>query len=63
ELLRDTMRGTRQQAQLRYLGHHGAAHTCLLISSPVIEDGKVVGGLGVVRNISTDQVLRPKDLE
>ena len=63
ELLRETMRGTRQQAQLRYLGHHGAAHTCLLISSPVIEDGKVVGGLGVVRNISTDQVLRPADLE
>lgn len=62
ELLYDTMRGTRQQAQLRYIGHHGAAHTCLLISSPVVEDGQVVGGLGVVRNISTDQVLRPKDM-
>ena len=58
EVLANTMLGKRQQAELRYLDDQGEGRVCLLISSPIFEDGVVVGGLGVVREISTDQVRR-----
>ncbi|MEO7999035.1 MAG: PAS domain-containing protein, partial [Gemmatimonadaceae bacterium] len=61
DILQNTMQGTRQQAELRYLDDRGEPRVCLLISSPVLEDGCVIGGLGMVREISTDQVLRTAD--
>ena len=58
EVLVNTMQGTRQQVELRYLDDQGTSRVCVLISSPILEDGVVVGGLGVVREISADQVRR-----
>ncbi|MEP6835876.1 MAG: PAS domain S-box protein [Gemmatimonas sp.] len=61
EVLHNTMRGARQQAELRYLDDKGVSRVCVLISSPILEDGAVVGGLGVVREISADQVRRTRN--
>lgn len=63
EVLLNTMQGTRQQAELRYLDDMGVPRVCVLISSPLLEDGVVVGGLGVVREISADQVRRTTNPE
>lgn len=56
-----TLGGVRQQAEMRYLDHEGNSRICLLISSPIMQGNAVAGGLGVVREISTDQVLRIAD--
>jgi PAS domain S-box-containing protein len=60
-VLHNTMRGIRQQAELRYLDDQGVPRVCLIISSPVLEDGRVVGGLGLVREIFSDQVIPVAD--
>ena len=57
------MQGTRQQVELRYLDERGESRVCVLISSPILEDGVVVGGLGVVREMSADQVRRASNPE
>jgi PAS domain S-box-containing protein len=50
-LLQKTLQGERQQGELRYLDDRGQSQLCMLISSPILEAGVVMGGLGIVREI------------
>jgi len=47
--IRRTIAGERLQVRVRYAAHDGRIKIGSLISSPVLEDGKIVGGLGIVR--------------
>jgi PAS domain S-box-containing protein len=51
-VLQKTLKGERQQAELRYIDDSGNAVLCMLISSPIMSAGVVSGGLGIVRELS-----------
>ena len=52
-VLQKTLKGARQQAELRYVDSTGESALCLLISSPILSAGVVTGGLGIVRDITS----------
>lgn len=51
KIIADTMRGDRQQAEVRYVNDSGVSQRCLVMTSPILDDGVVIGGLGIVRDI------------
>jgi PAS domain S-box-containing protein len=61
-LLRLTIAGDRQQAELRYRDDKGSYTRCLVMTSPIIEDGVVIGGLGIVREIVAAGAKLPNPL-
>jgi two-component system NtrC family sensor kinase len=52
-----TLAGERRRAQLRCLGAQGSRLT-VVTSAPIHEGGQVVGALGIVRDITNDEVQR-----
>ncbi|HEX6600112.1 MAG TPA: PAS domain S-box protein [Gemmatimonadaceae bacterium] len=63
QLLRDTFAGQRCRGALRYHAADGAVRHGSLITSPVIEDGVIVGVLGIMRDVTDDQRLAEQLLQ
>lgn len=55
--MRATLRGERRRVQVRALGTTGSRLT-LVTSAPLEEGGQIVGALGIVRDITNDEVRR-----
>jgi PAS domain S-box-containing protein len=63
QLLRDTFAGQRCRGALRYHGADGAVRHGSLITSPVVEEGAIVGVLGIMRDVTDDQRLAEQLLQ
>lgn len=57
-LLARTFAGERQRRQLRYIGGNGETRVGTLTTAPIVEGGVVVGGLGVMRDTTEEELLR-----
>ena len=57
-LLARTFAGERQRHQLRYVGANGETRVGTLTTAPIVEAGAVVGGLGVMRDNTEEDLLR-----
>lgn len=60
--MRATLAGNRRRLQLRCLGHAGSRLT-LVTTAPLLEDGVVVGALGIVRDITNDEIRHEASLQ
>ncbi len=54
----ETFAGARHRVHLRYLGAQGVPRVGALITAPILEAGVVVGGLGIMRDITDEELLR-----
>jgi len=63
QLLHDTLAGQRSRGTLRYHSADGGVRHGSLITSPVIEDGAIVGALGIMRDVTDDQRLAEQLLQ
>lgn len=63
QLLRDTCDGERCRGSLRYHSADGEVRYGSLITSPIYEDGAIVGALGIMRDITDDQRLAEQLLQ
>jgi len=63
QLLHDTLAGQRSRGTLRYHAADGAVRHGSLITSPVVEDGLIVGALGIMRDVTDDQRLAEQLLQ
>ena len=53
----EALRGSRQRAEFRFRGVKGDLRTGSIMSAPIVEGDRVVGGLAVVRDVSDEKVL------
>ncbi|MCE2899613.1 MAG: PAS domain S-box protein [Gemmatimonas sp.] len=60
--MRATLRGERCRVQLRCLGASGSRLTTVT-TAPFEQDGRVVGALGIVRDITNDEVRREAQVQ
>ena len=56
-LVADTLAGERRRLQLRFLGVNGP-RLGLITTAPIHEHGEVVGALGIIRDVTNDEILR-----
>jgi PAS domain S-box-containing protein len=57
ELFVRTMQGSRQRGEMRYRTVDGASRSGSVITAPILEGERVVGGLGVMRDITDEKRL------
>ncbi len=57
-LLQRTLAGDRQRVELRYLDAHGVPRVGKLTTAPIHEHGVVVGGLGIMHDVTDEELLR-----
>ena len=62
-LLGDTMSGQRCRGAFRFHAADGGVRHGSLIASPVFEDGRIVGALGIMRDVTDDQHLAEQLLQ
>ncbi|MEP6990801.1 MAG: PAS domain S-box protein [bacterium] len=62
-LLRDTFAGERSRGAVRYRGVHGDVRHGSLIASPVLEGERIVGVLGILRDVTDEQRLAEQLLQ
>lgn len=62
-LLATIFAGGRQRMQIRYRGANGSLRVGVINTSPVERDGRIVGGLGVVRDTTDEEVLRESNAQ
>ena len=53
----EALRGNRQRAEFRFVGVKGDVRTGSIMSAPITEGDRVIGGLAVVRDVSDEKVL------
>lgn len=58
QLLERTLAGSRQRAQLRCVGAQGASRVGTITTAPILEGSTVVGALGIMRDITDEELLR-----
>lgn len=56
-LFAETLRGNRERGEFRYLDRAGALRTSSIITAPIVEGGRVVGILGVARDVTEEKLL------
>ena len=56
-VLAATTLGERKRAELRYPGPGGELRACSLLTTPIVEDGRVTGVLGIVRDVTDEKRL------
>jgi PAS domain S-box-containing protein len=61
--LAKTFAGSRQRVQLRYMGAQGAPRVGALITAPILEGDAVVGVLGIMRDITDEELLRESNAQ
>ncbi|MEO5814532.1 MAG: PAS domain S-box protein [Gemmatimonadaceae bacterium] len=62
-LLRETIGGSRSRGAIRYLGRDGAVRHGSVITSPVLEGSRIVGALGILRDVTDEQRLAEQLLQ
>jgi PAS domain S-box-containing protein len=62
-LLRETFQGQRGRGSLRYRARDGEVRHGSVITSPIIEHGKITGVLGIMRDVTDDQRLAEQLLQ
>lgn len=63
ELFRGAAAGRRGQAEIRYRNAEGELCTGSITATPVIEDGEIRGGLGIVRDVTGERRLADQLLQ
>lgn len=56
-ILARTLRGERERGEFRYKGRDGIYRFGSIITAPMFENGRVNGGLGVVRDVTDEKML------
>lgn len=62
-LLRETFTGERSRGAVRYRAQDGDVRQGSLITSPVIEDGSIMGALGIMRDVTDEQRIAEQLLQ
>jgi two-component system NtrC family sensor kinase len=62
-LLRETISGLRSRGKVRYQGRGGDVRHGSVITSPVLEEGQIVGALGILRDVTDEQRLAEQLLQ
>jgi PAS domain S-box-containing protein len=62
-LLRETYGGARSRGSLRYRGVEGDVRQGSVITSPILEGDKIVGALGIMRDVTDEQRLAEQLLQ
>ncbi len=57
-LLARTFAGEHQREQLRFIDAQGQARVGTITTAPIFEDGMVVGGLGIMHDVTDEELLR-----
>ena len=57
EMFIATLRGENVRREVRYDGAHGTAGTANIVTAPIIEGGRVVGALGILRDVTEERAL------
>lgn len=58
-----TLAGRRQRSELRYRDVDGTVRTGSIITAPVVEDGRIAGILGIVRDVTEEKLLSSQLLQ
>lgn len=56
-LFTETLRGGRERGEFRYIDAQGVMRTSSIITAPIVEGGRVVGILGVARDVTEEKLL------
>ena len=62
-LFQATLAGRRQRSELRYRDVDGMVRTGSIITAPVLEDGRIAGVLGLVRDVTEEKLLSAQLLQ
>lgn len=62
-LFQATLAGRRQRSELRYRDVDGSVRTGSIITAPVLEDGRIAGMLGLVRDVTEEKLLSAQLLQ
>ncbi|MDB4917084.1 MAG: hypothetical protein JWM95_4728 [Gemmatimonadetes bacterium] len=62
-LLRETYAGERSRGAIRYRNQDGGVRQGSLITSPILEEDRVVGALGIMRDVTDEQRLADQLLQ
>ncbi|HEX5178701.1 MAG TPA: PAS domain S-box protein [Gemmatimonadaceae bacterium] len=62
-LFQATLAGRRQRSELRYRDVDGTVRTGSIITAPVLEDGRIAGVLGLVRDVTEEKLLSAQLLQ
>ena len=63
QLLRETYAGERSRGSVRYRGVDGDVRQGSVITSPILEGGRIVGALGIMRDVTDEQRLAEQLLQ
>ncbi len=61
-LVADTLAGERRRTQLRFLGAKGP-RMGMVTTAPIHEHGEVVGALGIIRDVTNDEIVRESNAQ
>ncbi|HVE79355.1 MAG TPA: PAS domain S-box protein [Gemmatimonadaceae bacterium] len=62
-VFQQTTAGERKRVEFRFVGGAGDLRTGSIISSPIVEDGVVIGTLGIVRDVTEEKQLTEQLLQ
>jgi PAS domain S-box-containing protein len=63
DILDATLQGKRERREIRYVDSNGAARAGSIMTSPILENGVVAGGLGIVRDVTEEKLLMEQLLQ
>jgi len=62
KMVADTLAGQRRRLQMRFVGVNGA-RLCMITTAPIHEHGDVVGALGIIRDVTNDEIARESNAQ
>jgi two-component system NtrC family sensor kinase len=62
-LLRETVSGSRSRGAIRYIGRDGDVRHGSVITTPVLDGSRIVGALGILRDVTEEQRLAEQLLQ
>lgn len=62
-LVRATLDGHRERAEIHYRDAEGAIRIGSIMTTPLVEDGRITGGLGIVRDVTEERALAEQLLQ
>jgi two-component system, NtrC family, sensor kinase len=63
DIFDSTLEGRRERREIRYIDSNGAARAGSIMTSPILENGLVAGGLGIVRDVTEEKLLMEQLLQ
>ncbi|HEX6534425.1 MAG TPA: PAS domain S-box protein [Gemmatimonadaceae bacterium] len=62
-IFRSTMDGRRERSELRYRDAEGVVRTGSIFTTPIVENGAIAGGLGILRDVTEERLLAEQLLQ